>query len=58
MGQPTSGTKGPLQQRLRAYFEQLVAKQDAIRFNIAKTAAESERGGAYGLIRYDLYSEL
>ena len=53
-----SGTKGILQQRLRTYFEQLVAKQDSIRFNIVKTAAESERGVSYGINRYDLYCEL
>lgn len=58
IGLPISGTKGTLQQRLRTYFEHLVAKQDSIRFNIGKTAAESERGPAYGLNRYDLYSEL
>jgi len=58
IGLPISGTKGILQQRLRTYFEQMVAKQDSIRFNIGKTAAESERGLTYGLNRYDLYSEL
>ena len=56
VGLPISGTKGILQQRLRTYFEQLAAKQDSIRFNIAKTAAESERGCAYGFNRYHSYS--
>ena len=58
VGVPISGTKGILQQRLRLYFEQLAAKQDSIRFNIGKTAAESERGGTYGLNRYHSYSGL
>ena len=53
-----SGRKGTLQQRLRKHFEDLIAEPDSIRFNIGKTAAESERRAAYGLNRYDLYSEL
>jgi hypothetical protein len=54
LGLAISGTKGSLQQRLRAHFDQLVGKQDTIRFSIGKTAAESERGGSYGhRPRYD-----
>jgi SAP domain len=47
LGIAISGTKGALQQRLRMYLDQLAGKQDVVRFNIGKTAAESERGRSY-----------
>lgn len=55
VGVPISGTKGLLQQRLRSWFDQIVAKQDVVRFNIAKTAAEAERGVPYERTRYARY---
>jgi hypothetical protein len=58
-GLAVSGTKGTLQLRLRSYFDMLAGKQDSLRFNIGKTAAEVERGSQYGQsrpIRYNLYT--
>jgi hypothetical protein len=57
VGLPLSGTKGILQQRLRAFFEGLLNKHDSARFNIGKSVAAVERGVAYGQSRaaYDIY---
>jgi SAP domain len=45
---PVGGTKPLLQQRLRGHFLQMSSKSNYAAFNIAKSAAEHERGYAYG----------
>ena len=47
LGLPVSGTKGPLQARLRACFDSLITRNDTARYNIGKTAAEKERNHTY-----------
>ena len=51
LGLQLSGTKGPLQQRLRSYFDAMLGSKDAVRFSIGKGAVEAERGVAYGAPR-------
>jgi hypothetical protein len=51
LGLQISGTKGPLQQRLRSYFDGLLSQKDRVRYNIGRGAVEGERGLAYGAQR-------
>jgi hypothetical protein len=52
LGLVVGGNKGVLQQRIRSYFDGLLAKGDAVRYNIGKGAVEAERGSTYGVARY------
>jgi len=48
LGLAVGGAKGHLQGRLATHLNLLLQRQDAARYNLAKSSAEVQRGGSYG----------
>ena len=48
LGLAVGGAKGHLQGRLTAHLNLLLQRQDTVRYNLAKSSAEVQRGSSYG----------
>ena len=48
LGLTVGGTKGQLQAKLTAHLNMLLSRHDSVKYNLAKSSAEIQRGSAYG----------